>query len=166
MNLVTPDSGLIFWMCLIFAIVFFILAKFGFPVITSMVEKRQEKIEGALKAAEKAEAELADMEKTKEQMLCEAKQQQAQILGEAAQQRESLLEKARRDAEQQSERIIAQAREQIATERENALREVRSQVSLLSVSIAEKVLERELAEPEKQQDYIDKMLDELKDVKK
>lgn len=153
-------------MCLIFAIVFFILAKFGFPVITSMVEKRQEKIEGALKAAEKAEAELADMEKTKEQMLCEAKQQQAQILGEAAQQRESLLEKARRDAEQQSERIIAQAREQIATERENALREVRSQVSLLSVSIAEKVLERELAEPEKQQDYIDKMLDELKDVKK
>ena len=164
MNLVTPDSGLIFWMCLIFAIVFFILAKFGFPVITSMVEKRQEKIEGALKAAEKAE--LADMEKTKEQMLCEAKQQQAQILGEAAQQREALLEKARQDAEQQSERIIAQAREQIATERENALREVRSQVSQLSVSIAEKVLERELAEPEKQQDYIDKMLDELKDVKK
>ena len=106
------------------------------------------------------------MEKTKEQMLCEAKQQQAQILGEAAQQREALLEKARRDAEQQSERIIAQAREQIATERENALREVRSQVSLLSVSIAEKVLERELAEPEKQQAYIDKMLDELKDVKK
>ena len=153
-------------MCLIFAIVFFILAKFGFPVITSMVEKRQEKIEGALKAAEKAEAELADMEKTKEQMLCEAKQQQAQILGEAAQQREALLEKARRDAEQQSERIIAQAREQIATERENALREVRSQVSQLSVSIAEKVLERELAEPEKQQAYIDKMLDELKDVKK
>ena len=153
-------------MCLIFAIVFFILAKFGFPVITSMVEKRQEKIEGALKAAEKAEAELADMEKTKEQMLCEAKQQQAQMLGEAAQQREALLEKARQDAEQQSERIIAQAREQIATERENALREVRSQVSQLSVSIAEKVLERELAEPEKQQDYIDKMLDELKDVKK
>ena len=166
MDLIIPSSGLLFWMVLIFGIVFFILAKFGFPVITSMVEKRQEKIEGALKAAEKAEAELADMEKTKEQMLCEAKQQQAQILGEAAQQRESLLEKARLDAEQQSERIIAQAREQIATERENALREVRSQVSLLSVSIAEKVLERELAEPEKQQDYIDKMLDELKDVKK
>ena len=166
MDLIIPSSGLLFWMVLIFGIVFFILAKFGFPVITSMVEKRQEKIEGALKAAEKAEAELADMEKTKEQMLCEAKQQQAQILGEAAQQREALLEKARRDAEQQSERIIAQAREQIATERENALREVRSQVSQLSVSIAEKVLERELAEPEKQQDYIDKMLDELKDVKK
>lgn len=166
MNLVTPDSGLIFWMCLIFAIVFFVLAKFGFPVITSMVEKRQDKIESALKAAEKAEAELADMEKTKEQMLSEAKLQQAQILGEAADQRAALLEKARLDAEQQSESIIAQAREQIAAERENALREVRSQVSLLSVSIAEKVLEKELAEPEKQQAYIDKMLDELKDDKK
>ena len=98
MNLVTPDSGLIFWMCLIFAIVFFILAKFGFPVITSMVEKRQEKIEGALKAAEKAEAELADMEKTKEQMLYEAKQQQAQILDEAAQQREARWEADRAKA--------------------------------------------------------------------
>ena len=60
MNLVTPDSGLIFWMCLIFAIVFFILAKFGFPVITSMVEKRQEKIEGALKAAEKSLTEYEE----------------------------------------------------------------------------------------------------------
>ena len=37
MNLMLPDSGLLFWMTLIFLVVFLILAKFGFPVITSMV---------------------------------------------------------------------------------------------------------------------------------
>ena len=44
MSLITPDFGLLFWMTLIFGIVFFILAKFGFPVITDMVRKRQERI--------------------------------------------------------------------------------------------------------------------------
>ena len=38
MSLITPDIGLIFWMVVIFGVVFFILAKFGFPVITTMVD--------------------------------------------------------------------------------------------------------------------------------
>ena len=62
MNLVTPDSGLIFWMTLIFAIVFVILAKFGFPVITGMVDKRQEKIEGSLRDAQKAREEVEHLQ--------------------------------------------------------------------------------------------------------
>ena len=44
MSLLMPDSGLIFWMLLSFGVVFFVLAKFGFPVITQMVEKRKEYI--------------------------------------------------------------------------------------------------------------------------
>ena len=51
MNLLLPDSGLIFWMALIFAIVFFVLAKFGFPVITGMVERRNARIADSLEAA-------------------------------------------------------------------------------------------------------------------
>ena len=44
MSLVTPDFGLLFWMVVIFGIVFFLLAKFGFPIITGMVEGRNAKI--------------------------------------------------------------------------------------------------------------------------
>ena len=66
MNLLLPDSGLIFWMTIIFAIVFFVLAKFGFPVITGMVEKRHKRIEDALEAARVAEEAIAHLSQEQE----------------------------------------------------------------------------------------------------
>ena len=36
MSLLLPDSGLLFWMLLSFGVVFVVLAKYGFPVITKM----------------------------------------------------------------------------------------------------------------------------------
>ena len=41
MSLLLPDSGLLFWMLLSFGVVFVVLAKYGFPVITKMVEEHQ-----------------------------------------------------------------------------------------------------------------------------
>ena len=55
MNLLLPESGLLFWMTIIFAIVFFILARFGFPIITGMVEKRSRRINDSLEAARVAD---------------------------------------------------------------------------------------------------------------
>ena len=66
MNLMLPDSGLLFWMTIIFAIVFFILAKFGFPIITGMVEKRNKRIDDALEAARTAEEALARLSQEQE----------------------------------------------------------------------------------------------------
>lgn len=142
-------------MTLIFAIVFVILAKFGFPVITGMVDKRQEKIEGSLRDAQKAREEVEHLQQLREQMIAEAHTQQAQILSEAAKQRQTLLERSKADAEKQAAQIIIDARTQIESERENAMRQIRSQVSSMSVSIAEKILRKELDNPEKQQEYID-----------
>ena len=161
MNLVTPDSGLIFWMTLIFAIVFVILAKFGFPVITGMVDKRQEKIEGSRRDAQKAREEVEHLQQLRDQMIAEAHTQQAQILSEAAKQRQTLLERSKADAEKQAAQIIIDARTQIESERENAMRQIRSQVSSMSVSIAEKILRKELDSPEKQQEYIDAQMSDI-----
>ena len=69
MNLLLPDSGLIFWMTIIFAIVFFVLAKFGFPVITGMVEKRHKRIEYALEAARVAEEAIAHLNQEQERIM-------------------------------------------------------------------------------------------------
>ena len=40
-SILTPDFGLFFWMFVAFLVVFLLLAKFGFPVITGMVEERK-----------------------------------------------------------------------------------------------------------------------------
>ena len=83
MSLLLPDSGLLFWMTIIFLIVFFILAKFGFPIITGMVEKRTGKINDALAAARQAEERLANLAQEQERLMDEAKGEQERILREA-----------------------------------------------------------------------------------
>ena len=83
MSLVTPDFGLLFWMVVIFGIVFFLLAKFGFPVITDMVDQRSAKIAKSLKDADEIEARMAAWKVEQAKMLEDARKQQAVILKEA-----------------------------------------------------------------------------------
>ena len=59
MSLLVPDSGLLFWMLLSFGIVFFVLAKYGFPVIVKMVNERKEYIDRSLVVAKEANDQLA-----------------------------------------------------------------------------------------------------------
>ena len=161
MNLMLPDSGLIFWMTIIFAIVFFILAKFGFPIITGMVDKRSRRIEDAIVAARKAEESLAGLAKEQERLLAEAKAEQARILAEAAAQRDSLIAQAQEDARKEAGKILAEAKERINEEKEAALRDVRKEVAVLAVTIAEKVVRKEMSTDKGQMELIDRMMDSM-----
>ena len=158
MSLVTPDSGLLFWMVIIFGVVFFILAKFGFPVITDMVRKRTESISQSLKLADEARAELAELNK---ELLLQAKKEQARVLEDAAKIKASIIEQAKVQAQQEAEKVLAQARTEIAAEKESALRDIRKEVALLSMNITEKVLRTEFGSEEVRKHYVDKVMQEL-----
>lgn len=160
MNLVTPDTGLLFWMVVIFGIVFFLLAKFGFPIITSMVDKRNAAIKRSLEDARAVEARMADIMAEHAQMLEDARKEQTDILRDAAETRKKILADAKEQAGEEAAKILADARAEIAAEKEAAIREVRSEVALLSVTIAEKILQKELSLDGEQQAYIDRMVDE------
>jgi F-type H+-transporting ATPase subunit b len=160
MNLVTPDAGLLFWMVVIFGLLFFLLWKFGFPVITSMVEKRNSTIEKSLKDAHEIEARMGQMVEEHARMLEEARKEQAQILRDATDTRNMILAQAKDDAREEAAKILAEARTQIEAEKEAALRDVRKEVAVLSVSIAEKILRKELADDREQREYIDRMVEE------
>lgn len=161
MNLMLPDSGLIFWMTIIFAIVFFILAKFGFPIITGMVDKRSRRIEDAIVAARKAEEALAGLAKEQERLLAEAKAEQARILAEAAAQRDSMIAQAQEDARKEAGKILAEAKERINEEKEAALRDVRKEVAVMAVTIAEKVVRKEMSTDKGQMELIERMMDSM-----
>ena len=160
MSLITPEFGLLFWMTVIFAIVFFLLAKFGFPVITDMVRKRQERIDRSLKDAREIEVRMGQMVEEHARMLDEARKEQAQILREATDTRNKILATAKDEAREEAAKILAEARTEIEAEKEAALRDVRKEVAVLSVSIAEKILRKELSEDKEQREYIDRMVDE------
>ena len=161
MNLITPDSGLLFWMVLIFGIVFFLLAKFGFPVITSMVEKRNETIEKSLKEAKEIELKMTEMVQDHARMLEEARKEQAQILREATDSRKQILEQAKTDAREEADKIVTEARARIADEKESAMRDIRREAALLSVGVAEKILREELSSEKAQQAYLERLVDEV-----
>jgi len=160
MSLITPDFGLLFWMTLIFGIVFFLLAKFGFPVITDMVQKRKERIDRSIEDARAIEARMATWTEEQRQMLDEVRKEQARILREATESRNRIIADAKEEARDEAGKILAEARTEIAAEKEAALRDVRREVALLSVSIAEKILRKELADEGQQREYIDRMVDE------
>jgi len=166
MSLVTPDFGLIFWMTLIFAIVFFILAKFGFPMITKMVQKRNDYIEKSLKDAKEAEARLANIAQESEKMMEEARKEHSRIINEAAAMRDEILFKAKEDASLQSQKIVAEAALEIEARKENALRELRLEAAKVSVEMAEKLVRKTLADPAEQAQLIDRLVEEAENNSK
>lgn len=161
MSLITPDFGLLVWMTLIFGIVFFVLAKWGFPMITGSVEKRAARIGDSIKAAKEAEEKLRNLAEEQSRMIEETRQEQSRILKEAAASRDSIVEQAKVQAREEASRILDQARTQIAAEKESALRDVRKEVALLSVSVAEKVLKKSLSEGAEQAGLVDRLVDEV-----
>ncbi len=160
MNLLLPDSGLIFWMTIIFVIVFFILAKFGFPIITGMVDKRTKRIDEAISAARRAEESLAGVVQEQERLLSEAKAEQARILQEAASARDEMIARAQDEARVEAVRIMDEAKRKIQEEKEAALRDVKREVAMLSVTIAEQVVRKELSTDKGQMELIDRMVND------
>lgn len=116
MDLLIPDSGLLFWMTLVFIIVFIILWKAGFPAIIKMVTDRKAYIDESLKKAHEANEKLANIQKEGESILQEAREKQAAILKEAADTRDAIVEKAQDKAREEGARLLSDAKAQIETE--------------------------------------------------
>lgn len=157
----TPDLGLLFWMLVAFLVVFFVLAKFGFPAIVGMVEERKQYIDESLQKAHEANEKLATITAKSEQMLTEARERSAQIVKEAAATRDSIVASAQDKAREEGARIIAEAKQQIEAEKQAALQEIRGEVAELSISVAEKILRHQLSDDAAQMQYVNKLLDEV-----
>ena len=158
MDLMIPDSGLLFWMTIIFAIVFFVLAKFGFPIITGMVEKRSKRISDSLEAARVAEDALAHLEQEKERLVSETRAEQARLMQEAAAERDRMIAQAQEQARAEAQKIMDDARERINEEKEAAMKEIRNEVAKVSLAIAEKVVRKELSSDASQKQLIDSLI--------
>lgn len=161
MSLLLPDSGLLFWMTIVFLVVFFILWRWGFPSIIKMVNERKNYIDESLAKAEEANLRLANIQKQGEELLMEAREKQAQILREASQTRDTIVEQAQEKAHEESARILSEAKAEIESQKQSAIRDIRTQVAELSVQIAEKILRKQLTTSAEQAQLIDSLLDEV-----
>ena len=161
MGLVTPDYGLLFWMVLSFSIVLFVLVKFAWKPILKSLKDREDSIEGALKSAEQAKIDMQQLQADNEKIIVEAKVERDKLLKDARDVKENIIKEAKVQAVAETNKIVVAARESIENEKATAIHEIKNQVSLLSVQIAEKILKRELADKNDQQKYIEEMLKEI-----
>ena len=160
MELIKPGLGLIIWMTLSFGLVLFLLAKYAWKPILRMLRERESAIDTALHAADKARDEMKNLVADNERLLRQAKEERDAILGEARKIRDKMIDEARTRAGEEAERVVDSARERIENEKMAAMVDLKNQVARLSIEMAEKVLQAELSQKDKQEELINRLLKE------
>lgn len=150
MDLVTPGFGLIFWTGLVFLALLFILTKFIWKPILTIVKERDKKIEEALLLADKTKEEMRSIQSQNELLLKEARVERDQIIKQAKEAATEMIQNARVDAKLATDKEIANAAAIIKSEKIAAIAELKTQVAVLSIEIAEKIVKGELASADKQ----------------
>jgi F-type H+-transporting ATPase subunit b len=156
------ELGLFFWQMLIFIGLILLLKKFAWKPILDAVNEREEGIRNALLSAENARNEMKNLQADNERILQEARMERDAMLKEAREMREKMIADSKTDAQAEGARMIEQAKAAIQNEKNAAMAELKSQVSSLSLEIAEKLLKDELSNKEAQTKLVERMLGDVK----
>lgn len=160
MSLLTPDIGLLFWMLVCFGIVFFVLAKFGFPIIVKMVEERKKFIDDSLNSAKEANERLAGIVKESEDIIKRSREEEVRILKEANEIKAKIIADAKQQAQVEVAKMIAESKLAIEKEKEKAMNEINNAIAETSISIAEKIMRKQLDKGDEQKAFVDKLISE------
>ncbi len=162
MQLVTPGIGLVFWMTLSFLIVLFLLKKFAWKPILASLKEREESIEEALNSAENAREQMANIKAENDKILAQAKIERDGILKDAKEVKDQIIGEAKKAAIVEASKIIDNARAEIISEKEKVISEIKAQMAILSVNIAEKIIKTELSSENKKEELIDSYVKDIK----
>jgi len=143
--LVQPDPGLYIWTIATFLVLAGLLAKFAWRPLIQALDARQDAIRKSLDEAKQARQELERLHVESARILAQARTEAEGILTatrtDANQFREELRQKARAEAAT----IVTNAERQIQLETSKALQQIRQEAVDLSVSIASKLLQRNVS---------------------
>lgn len=161
MNFTSPES-LIFWTTIIFILFFILLSKFAWKPILGAVKGREDSINKALASADAARLEMQSLNEENQRILQEARVERDAMLKEAREIKEKMIADSKLEAQVQGAKMIEQAKMAIENEKNSAMAEIKTQVSSLSLDIAEKLLKAELSNKDSQTQLVEKMLDDVK----
>ncbi|SMD42298.1 F-type H+-transporting ATPase subunit b [Aquiflexum balticum DSM 16537] len=162
MGLITPGLGLIFWSALGFLIVLFLLSKYAWKPILAALDEREKSIEEALKSAEIARNEMANLKAENERIIHEAKIERDKMLLQASETSKQMVEEAKDLAAKEGQLMLEKAKAAIETEKLAALEELKVQVGILSLAVAEKLLKRNFTSDASQQKLVEELVKDIK----
>ena len=138
------------------------MKKFAWKPILDAVNEREEGIKNALLSAENAKKEMQNLQADNQRILQEARLERDAMLKEAREMKEKVIADSKLEAQAQGQKMIEQAKAATQSEKNAAMAELKSQVSSLSLEIAEKLLKDELSNKEAQVKLVEKMLGDAK----
>jgi len=135
--------GLNWWLflsqCLSFAIVCFLLQKFAYKPILTVLEERRQRIAEGLAAAEQMKLQLAEAQRTASDILARANGEAQKMIDDARSSAKALGERQAQQAVAEAEQIVSKAREATIIERDRMMAELRREVARLVVDTTSKV---------------------------
>ena len=161
MELFTPDFGLIFWMFVSFAILFFVLWKWGWPAIMKGVSDRADLIDKGVEYAQNAKQQLDHAREEADKYIADARRQQADMLREADKMKTQIIEEARSAAQTEAKKVMDAAKVSIEQERKQAEQQFRNEVSSFALDIAQKVVRNQMKDEKAQEKLVNSLLDEM-----
>ncbi len=161
MELFTPEVGLVIWMFVAFAVLFVVLAKFGWPIIIKNMEDRANTIDNGVEYAKEAKEQLDNARAEAAKFVEEAQAKQAEMLREAAKMKSDIIEEARKEASLEAQKVMDAAKVSIEQSRKEAELQFRNEVSKFSIDIAEKMVRRQMQDTKAQSELVNKLLDEI-----
>ena len=160
--LVQLDPGLFVWTILTFLLLLFVLAKFAWKPLLKMLNDREELIGSSLQDAEKAKEKLEKLNAEGEAIINQARSEAQSILSEGKAAAAKLKDETLDVAKEQAKQIASEAEKQINIEKDKAIAEIKSEVVNLSMSIAEKLINKNIS-PEDNKALIDESLSSVKE---
>ena len=154
--------GLFFWQSLILIGLLFMLRKFAWKPILDAVNDRETSIKDALASAEAARDEMKNLQSDNQRILKEARAEKESLLKEARATRSELINNAKEEAQEEAQKILSQAQDAIQSEKRAAVKELKEQVGSIAMEIAEKVLQKELENKDRQLELVDQLLQDTK----
>ena len=140
--LVQPDPGLYIWTIATFLVLLWLLSKFAWKPLLAALERRQESIRKSLEDAQQAKQELERLNGESKKILAEARVQADAILSQTRSDAGRLRDELKQKAQAEAAVIVKNAERQIEMETARALQQIRNEAVDLSVTIASKLLER------------------------
>jgi F-type H+-transporting ATPase subunit b len=134
---VTP--GLMIWTLVCFAITFFVLRKYAFGPIQSVIDERRERIRRTLEEADNARDEARRLLEEHRALVAQARGDAESILADARRVADAQRERVREETETDRQRRLEETRRQIEAETQRALQQIRAEVAELTLIATAKV---------------------------
>jgi F-type H+-transporting ATPase subunit b len=143
-GLLSPNTGLMFWTILIFAVLFWVLRRFAFPVILASVQAREKALEDALNQAKRDREEAALLLAEHRAALDASRAEGQKLIAEARAAAERVRAELVERAHAEQAEMLARARAEIVAEKLKAVAELRKEAVDLAILGASKVIGQNL----------------------